>query len=95
MAFIWQGITRWFIVRDEYRAGRGSLTVRLLGAVPVVRGAGPHYDQGELLRWLSESAWLPTNLLPSKHPTWTAVDEQSARLAFTHQGQSVACLVRF
>ncbi|MBC8085345.1 MAG: hypothetical protein H7Z21_19275, partial [Hymenobacter sp.] len=28
-AFIWQGTTRWFIVRDEYRAGHGSLAVRL------------------------------------------------------------------
>ncbi|MBC8084360.1 MAG: hypothetical protein H7Z21_14250 [Hymenobacter sp.] len=94
-AFIWQGTTRWFIVRDEYVAGRASLTVRLLGAVPIVRGAGPPYDQGELLRWLCESAWLPTNLLPSQHLSWTAVDEQSARLTFTHQGQSVTCLVRF
>ena len=62
--FIWLGATRWFKVRD-YVAGHGSLTVRLLGAVPIVQGAGSHYDEGELLRWLAEGAWLPTTLLPS------------------------------
>ncbi|QDA61061.1 DUF6544 family protein [Hymenobacter jejuensis] len=93
--FIWQGTTRQFIARDEYVGGRGSLTVRLLGAVPIMRGAGPHYDQGELLRWLGESTWLPTNLLPSERVSWAAVDDQSARLTLTHEGQTVAYLVRF
>jgi hypothetical protein len=93
--FIWQGTTRQFTARDEYVAGRGALTVRLLGAVPIVRGHGPHYDQGELLRWLAEAAWLPTALLPGPHLAWTAVDDQSARLQLTRAGQPVECLVRF
>ena len=93
--FIWQGTTRLFRVRDEYVAGHGSLTVRLLGAVPIVQGAGPYYDEGELLRWLAESAWLPTTLLPSARVAWAAIDDHSARLVFTRQGQSTALLVRF
>ena len=93
--FIWQGTTRQFTARDEYVAGRGSLTVRLLGAVPIVNGHGPHFDQGELLRWLSEAAWLPTALLPSQHLAWTAIDDHSARLTLTLAGQPVDCLVRF
>ena len=93
--FIWQGTTRQFTARDEYVAGRGGLTVRLFGAVPIVRGHGPHFDQGELLRWLAEAAWLPTALLPGRHIAWTAVDDHSARLRLTHAGQAVACLVRF
>ncbi|WP_084539191.1 DUF6544 family protein [Hymenobacter daecheongensis] len=93
--FIWQGITRWFTARDEYVAGRGRLAVRLLGAVPIAGGTGPAYNQGELLRWLIESTWLPTTLLPGKNITWTAIDDQSARLTLSHQGQVVSCLVRF
>jgi hypothetical protein len=93
--FLWQGTTRWFTARDEYVAGHGGLAVRLLGAVPIVHGHGPHYDQGELLRWLSEAAWLPTALLPSQRIAWTAVDDQSARLTLTQAGQAVTCLVRF
>ena len=94
-AFIWQGTTSQFIVRDEYVAGRGSLTVRLLGAVPIVRGAGPAYDQGELLRWLSEIPWLPTALLPGGQVAWTAIDDHSARLSLPHAGATVALVVRF
>lgn len=93
--FIWQGTTSQFIVRDEYVAGRGNLTVRLLGALPIVRGAGPHYDLGELQRWLSESPWLPTNLLPSEQVAWTALDDQSAHLTLTFGGITAALLVRF
>ena len=93
--FIWEGTTRWFVARDAYEAGRGSLAVRLLGAVPVLNGHGPHYDEGELLRWLAESTWLPTALLPSAGIAWAAVDDHSAQLTFTQGSQSVACLMRF
>jgi hypothetical protein len=93
--FIWQGTTRWFTACDEYGAGHGRLTVRLLGAVPVVRGHGPHYDKGELLRWLAECAWLPTRLLPGPDIAWTAVNDRTAHLTCTHAGQAVTLLVRF
>jgi hypothetical protein len=93
--FIWQGTTSQFTARDEYVNGHGRLRVRLLGAVPVVDGAGPHFDQGELLRWLGECAWLPTALLPSEQLQWSAVDEHSARLSLTHNGQTLGFLVRF
>jgi hypothetical protein len=93
--FIWQGTTRWFMARDEFVAGHGGLTVRLLGALPVVHGQGPHFDQGELLRWLFESTWLPTALLPSEHIAWTAIDDHSARLTLVCQGLRVSCLARF
>ena len=93
--FIWQGTTRQFVARDAYEAGRGSLRVRLLGAVLMVNGRGPHYDEGELLRWLAESTWLPTALLPGAGIAWTAVDEYSAQLTFTQGHQSVTCLMRF
>ena len=94
-SFIWQGATRWFTARDSYVRGHGHLGVRLLGAVPILCGAGPSYDQGELLRWLGESTWLPTALLPSRQVQWSAVDEDSARLSLTHGGQTVHYLVRF
>ena len=93
--FIWQGTTSQFVARDEFVAGRGRLDVRLLGAVPIAGGTGPAYDDGELLRWLVESTWLPTALLPSERIAWTALDDHSARLTLTHRGHSVSCLARF
>ena len=93
--FIWQGTTSQFVARDEFVAGHGRLDVRLLGAVPVAGGTGPAYDQGELMRWLVESTWQPTALLPSKYIAWTAIDDHSARLTLTHQGHTISCLARF
>jgi hypothetical protein len=42
--YIWVGTTAWFSARDQYVAGRGSLTVRLLSALSIQRGSGPSYD---------------------------------------------------
>ena len=93
--FIWQGTTSQFVARDEFVAGRGRLDVRLFGAVPIAGGTGPAYAQGELLRWLVESTWLPTALLPSEYLAWAAIDDHSARLTLTHHGYSVSCVARF
>lgn len=93
--YIWIGTTTWFSARDQYVAGRGSLTARLLGVLPVVQGSGPSYDQGELLRWVAEAVWFPTSLLPGGQVVWSPVDDDSATLTLTDHGQTVACLMNF
>lgn len=101
--FVWVGTTPWFSARDQYVAGRGSLTVHLLGVLPIVRGRGPAYNQGELLRWLAESIWFPTSLLPALFSSaplgaqvrWTPLDDHSAHLTLTVHALQVACRVYF
>jgi hypothetical protein len=93
--YIWIGQTTWFSARDQYVAGRGSLTVRLLGVLPIVQGSGPSFDQGELLRWLAEAVWFPTSLLPGGKAVWSPVDDYSATLTLTDQGLTVSCLMSF
>ncbi|MDO7850978.1 DUF6544 family protein [Hymenobacter convexus] len=93
--FIWQGTTSQFTARDAYEDGHGRLAVHLLGLVPVLHGEGPTYDDGELLRWLTETVLMPTALLPSDELCWIDLDDESARLLFRHRGRSVACIVRF
>ncbi|MBO0930299.1 DUF6544 family protein [Fibrella aquatilis] len=93
--YIWIGTTAWFSARDQYVAGHGSLTVRLLSALPIQHGSGPAYDQGELLRWLAETAWFPTSLLPGGPAVWSPVDDQSATLTLTDHSQTVSCLMSF
>ncbi|MBS3776556.1 MAG: hypothetical protein KGY70_15275, partial [Bacteroidales bacterium] len=51
--------------------------------------------QAELLRWLGESVWMPTNLLPGEHIQWTAMDENTAKVTFDWQGQTVFYTVHF
>ncbi|MDZ7775541.1 MAG: DUF6544 family protein [Bacteroidales bacterium] len=63
--FVWIGKTSTFTAKDFYINNQGRLIVRLFSLFKVVDEKGPHIDQGELLRWLGESVWFPTNLLPS------------------------------
>lgn len=67
-------------VHDAYVAGEGILHAAVLGLVAVadLRGTG-EVAQGELMRFLAESAWYPTALLPSQGVRWDAEDESSAR----------------
>ncbi len=93
--FIWRGKTQWFTARDQYVAGRGQLVVYLLSLIPVVNVQGETTDQGELLRWLGESVWFPTNLLPREHLQWFPVDDHSAQLKFEHNGLTINYHVHF
>lgn len=93
--FVWVGTTPWFVASDQYVGGRGALTVWLMGALPIVRGRGPSYDQGDLVRWLGESVWFPTGLLPSKRISWLPLDDHSATLRLTDHGLMVAYVVHF
>jgi hypothetical protein len=66
-------------VHDAYTAGIGTLHAAVLGAVPVARlQGGGDIAQAELMRWLSETPWYPTALLPSQGVVWQAVDARSA-----------------
>lgn len=93
--YIWIGTTTWFTARDQYVAEKGSLTVRLLGTLPIQQGSGPAYNQGEMLRWLAEAAWFPTSLLPGGRVVWSPVDDHSATLTLTDHGLTVSCLMCF
>lgn len=93
--FIWLGKTTGVAAKDSYVNGVGSLIVTILNLVKVVNGKGETFDQGELLRWLGESFWFPTNLLPSEKLKWFPIDEDSAKLTFDHEGISLFYIIHF
>ncbi len=93
--FLWKGKTSMFTARDMYIADKGRLVVSLFSLVNIVDAKGEKYNQGELLRWLGESVWFPTNLLPSERLQWTPIDSLSAKLTFKHNGLSVFYIVTF
>lgn len=93
--FIWKGTTLLFTARDMYIAGKGRLIVSLLSLYNMVNGKGDSYNQGELLRWLAESVWFPTNLLPSDKLKWAAIDENTAKLIFHYNGFSLFYIITF
>ena len=73
----------------------GQLKVKILGLIPIVKEEGAHVDQAELLRWLGESFWFPTNLLPSDNLSWDAVDGNTARLNYQYRDIGISYLVSF
>lgn len=46
-------------VIDAYVEGRGRLSVRLFGVLPLGDTTGPEADRGEVLRYMAELAWMP------------------------------------
>jgi hypothetical protein len=71
-------------VRDRYLGGEGSMHVTVAGLVPVVDVHGtPEMAAGALARFLGESVWLPTALLPDEQLAWSAVDDGRARATLT------------
>ena len=93
--FIWEGKIGIVTAKDMYLNDEGSLTIKLLNLIKIAEAKGDYINQGELLRWLGESVWFPTNLLPSKHLTWVAIDETSAKLLFNYNDLSIFYIVTF
>jgi len=56
---------------------------------------GKFINQGELLRWLGESVWFPTNLLPSDNIKWESIDDKSAKLLFSYQDLELVYIHNF
>lgn len=83
-------------VHDAYVGGEGVLHASLLGLVTLVREpASRALAEGELMRWLAESAWYPTVLLPGPALRWDAVDERSARATLRDGDLALAMLFTF
>ncbi len=83
-------------VRDSYLQGTGAMQARIASLIPVVDAqGGAGLASGSLHRYLAESAWLPTALLPGQGVVWEAVDDSTARATLTDSGISVSLDFRF
>lgn len=92
---VWKGRTKWFTAFDIFVSGKGKLNVYFLSIFRIVNGHGLKYSQAELLRWLGESVWFPTNLLPTEFLQWSAIDSHSAKLTYTSNKFIVYYIVSF
>jgi uncharacterized protein DUF6920 len=78
--------------RDSYISGSASLRAALFGLIPVASAADtPELRAGALQRYLAESVWLPSALLPSERLSWNAIDASHARATLT-DGEVTASL---
>lgn len=66
-------------VRDALVGGQAFMRARVAGMFPVVEaGDDAQLDVAAAQRWLAETAWFPTALLPGQGVKWTAVDDTTA-----------------
>lgn len=73
-------------VVDAYVGGSGTMRAAVMGVVPVVDAPDtPVLAAAELSRWLAETPWLPSALLPGGCVQWEPLDDDSAR-ATVHDG---------
>ncbi len=93
--FIWKGITSMFTARDMYIAGNGRLVVTIFGLIKVVDAQGENFNEAELQRWIAESVWFPTSLLPSERIQWSGVDANQANLHSRYGKLSLLFVVTF
>jgi len=99
--FLWDGNVRMAPgvsarVHDAYLGGRAVLTARLFGLITVMESPdSPELAQGELIRFLAETPWYPTALLPSPSLLWDPIDDAFARVTLVDGDLSVSLVVRF
>lgn len=79
----------WLAAKDSYLVGKGDFQIKLLSLITVADAMGKETDEGELMRWLAETVWFPTALLPSEHLRWEAIDSNSAKAILTSDGFEV------
>jgi flagellar basal body-associated protein FliL len=80
-------------VHDTYLLGEGNLQASILGLFTVAKMHNTtELNQGELLRFLAETVWYPTSLLPSQGVVWEAIDQHSSRATLT-DGKTTASVV--
>lgn len=83
-------------VRDAYVARNGILNAKVIGLFTVADAEqSKELAEGELLRYLAESAWLPTALLPSQGVVWQGIDDSTAIATLTDGAISVSLTFTF
>lgn len=78
-------------VRDSYIGGRAAMRSSVAGLFRVTEQQGTReLASGALHRFLAESAWIPTALLPSPNLVWEEIEDTVARATLTDSGISVS-----
>ena len=73
--------------RDMYRNGEGRMLIKAASLVTVADAKGKEFDQGEMVRYLSEMIWFPSAFLED-NVSFEAVDARSARVILTDGGRT-------
>jgi hypothetical protein len=78
-------------VRDGYQNGQGSMRAKIYGLLTVISADGndEKLAAGALQKYLAESVWQPTALLPSENLQWKAINDRRALATLTDAAGAV------
>jgi len=83
-------------VLDSLVDSRGAGQVSLLSAIRIASiGGTPEMNSSALHRFLAETVWSPTALLPSERLRWSAIDDNTACATLIAHGVTVSLEFRF
>lgn len=83
-------------VLDSYAMGVGSGRVSLFSAFAIASESGlRELNLGALHRYLAESVWFPTTLLPQSGVIWSPINDHSAMATITDRGITVSLEFQF
>jgi len=99
-AFIWRAKLKvvpfvWIEARDRYYQGKGNMLVKILSTITVANATGREMDISSLIRFLSETPWFPTALLPSDYIEWEGIDSDSAKAIIKDRGYTASAIFTF
>ena len=85
----------WIEGRDMYYQGKGNMLIKILSTITVADATGREMDISSLIRFLSETPWFPTALLPSDYIEWKEIDSNSARAVIKDNGYTASGIFTF
>ena len=85
----------WMRGWDSYDAGKGSMRWKANSLITVMNASGERLDEGSLYRYLAESVWFRTALLPENGVSWKVIDDYSAEATLVDGKLSATVIFHF
>jgi hypothetical protein len=79
---------------DRYGHGQGRMRWWMWGLAPIVRAGGVDVTRSAAGRLGGEAIFVPAALLPARGAAWEAVDDSTARVRLTVDGEPVTTTLR-
>jgi hypothetical protein len=79
---------------DNYREGKGRMSIKVLSLIPVVEASGSKMDISTMIRYLAEMPWFPTAAL-SPYIKWEPIDANSAKATMSYKGHTASGVFTF
>lgn len=78
-----------------YDDGTASMRIKLLGLIPVMEAQGPMMDTAETVTWFNDLCLFAPGALVDERISWSAIDDRSAQVNFTHNGIRISAILVF